>query len=310
MIRQQAFIGKNQMLKGGLHCHTTRSDGALSPEQIMNVYKDLGYDFLAITDHRKYNLTNYAPEIGLTIIPGMEYNNAPRRSIADGGRCFHTLCLGPLKENGNGFEQDQECIPCPADNQEEYQPYLYEIHEKNNITVVNHPVYSKIPPSYFEKLRGNFAMEIYNADSALHNMDTDAQYWDEILGKGIKIYGIASDDAHSIHLCGSGWVMVNSENNVDSILKALFKGAFYSSCGPEIYDFYVKDNVAVIDCSPASKIRLHSDKHVTRIHHSEDNNLTHAEFELNTVEESYDYVRISVVDANEKIAWTNPIFLK
>ena len=111
--------------------------------------------------------------------------------------------------------------------------------------------------------------------------------------------------------------MVDAENNVDSILSALVDGKFYSTCGPEIYDFYVKDNVVVIDCSPAAKIRLHSDKHVTRICRSEDGSLTHAEFAMNNPKESfdhdwtgtYDYVRISVVDETGKIAWTNPIFL-
>ena len=37
MIRQAAFAGNknNPMLKGGLHCHTTRSDGHGTPEEVM-----------------------------------------------------------------------------------------------------------------------------------------------------------------------------------------------------------------------------------------------------------------------------------
>ena len=31
MLRQAAFIDKNKMLNGGLHCHTTRSDGHCTP---------------------------------------------------------------------------------------------------------------------------------------------------------------------------------------------------------------------------------------------------------------------------------------
>lgn len=31
-MKQQAFGGKEKMLKGGLHCHTTRSDGKGTPE--------------------------------------------------------------------------------------------------------------------------------------------------------------------------------------------------------------------------------------------------------------------------------------
>ena len=75
MIRQIAFETKRKMLKGGLHCHTTRSDGKLSPEDTMRLHKENGYDFLAITDHRVYNFKDFAPELGLTIIPGMEFDN-------------------------------------------------------------------------------------------------------------------------------------------------------------------------------------------------------------------------------------------
>ena len=96
MIQQAAFIGKNKLLKGGLHCHTTRSDGRVTPEDVMKMHKENGYDFLAITDHRRYNMKNFAPELGLTIIPGMEVDNVGLH--ADHGfRCYHTVCLCPTK---------------------------------------------------------------------------------------------------------------------------------------------------------------------------------------------------------------------
>src|SRR5580700_10686857 len=37
--------------RGNLHTHSTLSDGALSPERVCSVYRDAGYDFLALTDH-------------------------------------------------------------------------------------------------------------------------------------------------------------------------------------------------------------------------------------------------------------------
>ena len=48
LIRQQAFAGEqHRYLKGGLHCHTTRSDGQLSPEETIRLHAQNGYDFLA-----------------------------------------------------------------------------------------------------------------------------------------------------------------------------------------------------------------------------------------------------------------------
>ena len=38
MRQQQAFIGKEKMLKGGLHCHTTRSDGRDTPEDVIRYH--------------------------------------------------------------------------------------------------------------------------------------------------------------------------------------------------------------------------------------------------------------------------------
>ena len=97
-IRQAAFAGRQRMLKGGLHCHTTRSDGIAAPEEIIDLYAESGYDFLALTDIRFYNRKNYVPEGRITIIPGMEFD-----ATFEGGwekedygfRSFHTVSIGP-----------------------------------------------------------------------------------------------------------------------------------------------------------------------------------------------------------------------
>ena len=104
MKQQQAFAGSEKMLKGGLHCHTTRSDGAVAPDEVIRLHYENGYDFLALTDHRFYNYTNFAPEVPLTIIPGMEMD----RNIEDDRpiHTFHSVWLGREKPN-NPYEQDQ-----------------------------------------------------------------------------------------------------------------------------------------------------------------------------------------------------------
>lgn len=304
MKQQQAFAGCEKMLKGGLHCHTTRSDGIAEPDEVIRIHYAHGYDFLALTDHRYYNYKNFAPDVPITIIPGMEFDNT--FEYGKGFRCFHTVCIGPAKEDGNGFEQDQRLESGKAKNQEEYQPYLDDIHAKGNLTIYCHPQWSSTPARCFDKLEGDFAMEIWNSGCVIEcDMDADAAYWDELLGQGKRIYGVATDDGHAKDQHCIGWVMVRAENNVNAILTALKEGRFYSSCGPEIYDFYVEDGKAVIACSPACKIRFHSDMHPTRITHSANGGLTRAECSVS----GYKYVRAVVIDQNGKYAWTNPIFL-
>ena len=310
MKRQQAFTENGKkFLKGGLHCHTTRSDGKLTPEETIRYAASQGYDFMALTDHQIYNFINYAAETGMLIIPGMEYGNDLVKG--NGFRCFHTVCLGPSKEDGNGFEQDQRFEWGTEPTSEKYQPWLDAAHEKKNLTILCHPIWSQTSAKYFETQQGNFAMEIWNSGSAIYgDCDDDAAYWDEILGQGKLWYGVATDDAHETETLCKGWVMVKADKEINSILSALEKGEFYSSCGPEIYDFYVDSGKAVIDCSPVSRIRLQSDMHPNRVIIDENGKLTHAEFDIvNFWAGVYDYVRISIVDENGKKAWTNPIFL-
>ncbi len=85
-------------------------------------------------------------------------------------------------------------------------------------------------------------MEIWNSGGADENyMDTNALYWDDLLGQGVRLWGVATDDGHQPHHHCKGWVRVRAENNINSILAALKEGKFYSSCGPEIHDFWADD---------------------------------------------------------------------
>ena len=307
MNRHQAFLENKKMLKGGLHCHTTRTDGEGTPEEVIRLHKENGYDFLAITDHRLYNYKNFAPDTGITIIPGMEFDNLLEWD--HGFRCFHTVCIGPEKENGNAYEQNQKFDSARVKSQEEYQPYLDQLHADGQMTVYCHPEWSSTPARYFSRLKGNFAMEIWNSGCAINmDMDNDAAYWDDILGQGIRLWGVATDDGHSMNHHCNGWVRVRAASrSVSDILAALKDGKFYSSCGPEIYDFYYDDGKVVVICSAAAKVRLQADKHPNRVIRSADGTLTRAEFDIGN---SYSYVRATVIDKNGKYAWTNPIFLK
>ena len=63
-------------VKADLHLHTTYSDGALSPFELIKKAKGAGLDIISITDHDSVGAVNEAVEIGKTldleIIPGME----------------------------------------------------------------------------------------------------------------------------------------------------------------------------------------------------------------------------------------------
>ena len=39
--------------RGNLHTHSTVSDGLKTPDEVIRIYRNEGYDFLAFTDHWK-----------------------------------------------------------------------------------------------------------------------------------------------------------------------------------------------------------------------------------------------------------------
>jgi predicted metal-dependent phosphoesterase TrpH len=64
------------MVVADLHAHTIYSDGSLTPFELINKAKNLGIEYLAITDHDTIEAINQAIEIGndlgVKIIPGLE----------------------------------------------------------------------------------------------------------------------------------------------------------------------------------------------------------------------------------------------
>ena len=44
-------LQKFPALKGALHAHTTCSEGDLTPLELLEIYRNLGFDFVALTDH-------------------------------------------------------------------------------------------------------------------------------------------------------------------------------------------------------------------------------------------------------------------
>lgn len=65
------------MKKVALHVHTNLSDGALEPEEIISLYRDLEFGFVAITDHSWLAKPDYFDKIpdkmdGLVVLKGLE----------------------------------------------------------------------------------------------------------------------------------------------------------------------------------------------------------------------------------------------
>lgn len=79
------------MLNVDLHCHSTVSDGTLSPSEVARRAKANGVDVWALTDHDEIGgiaeAREAAADIGLTFVPGVEI------SVTWGGETVHIVGL-------------------------------------------------------------------------------------------------------------------------------------------------------------------------------------------------------------------------
>jgi len=85
------------LLNYDLHCHSTASDGALSPREVVQRARSQGVDVLALTDHDVTaglgEARAAAVEVGICLIPGVEI------SVTWNGITVHILGLGVDAEN-------------------------------------------------------------------------------------------------------------------------------------------------------------------------------------------------------------------
>lgn len=302
VIRQAAFQPGSRMLKGNLHCHTTLSDGQLTPAEAIHQYAQAGYEFLAITDHNRYNFQNFAPETGILILPGAELGRLMGDFNQKGHQAVHIVSLGQTENNG--FSDGQEIIFKKGGDVCGCQDILDAIASANNISIFCHPEFSGNTIEEVAGLDGFSMIEVWNTGSVLNfSVNANTPHWDSLLDKGKRVYAVASDDAHKLPEFCQSFLMVRAEKNVPSILNALQKGEFYASTGPEIYDFYIEDGKAVVRCSPAVEISFKSlrSPHFT----TRGVDLTQAQTE---VRPATAYLRAEVVDKDGKRAWSNPIF--
>jgi PHP domain len=119
-----------QILKVNLHAHTNYSDGTYSPSELVDIYKDAGYDVLGITDHNTVagyeEALSEGKKVGLIVVCGEEVTC----SWSDGS-WKHVLALFTNKSIGVAEGSDVEV-----------EAIFDAIHTQNGIGIVAHPWFS------------------------------------------------------------------------------------------------------------------------------------------------------------------------
>lgn len=281
--------------KGNLHCHSTESDGWLSPEEVRAYYRKLGYDFISITDHRRLSEQPFI-EDGMLLLPGTEMDfMLPREAL-------HIVGIGMDESYAALCGKDrspQECIDA--------------IRKHGGRAILCHPAWSLNPPETIMSLKRLTAVEIYNSTSTYPwNGDrADSSVLLDIAAtRGAINNFVASDDSHTYtgEAGRSATVVQAAELTREALLEALDAGRFYSTQEPRIEQIEAEGGCIKVSCSPASRVIFYSNLMWTDDRCVTGEGITSAEYHTKKpLGEAF--VRVQVMDAKGDSAWSNPIRL-
>lgn len=295
-----AFSRPGRFFKGNLHTHSTASDAAHPPETVARLYRDAGYDFLAITDHflakfdfpivdtRPYRTNSFTTLFGAEV-------HAP--ALAS-GEAWHILAVGlpldfsPTAPGETGPQLAARCAAAGA------------------FVALAHPEWYALTPDDAATIPDAHAVEIYNHTSEVRTgRGGGAALIDQMLATGRRPLIIATDDAHfRVDDAFGGFVMVKAEaNEPEALLAALKAGAFYASQGPLIHDVAFEGGVVRVTCTPASTVLALG--LAPSAAQAIGDGLTDVTLDLTALEKRGGFVRLVVIAADGRRAWTNPIAL-
>ena len=308
------FDAPGNWYRGGLHIHTTESDGSIPPDRTVRQYHMGGYDFIALTDHNRVSVPSQCPP-DFAVLRGCEFDVGETEL----GNKYHIV--------GVGLEPGRDPQPRMSP-----QATIDAITAAGGYAFIAHPYWSGLSTRDLLGVTGYGAIEVYNAvcDVEIGRANSEV-HLDDLLSRQRIVNCVAVDDTHwPVFDAIRAWVMVRaSELTPAAITASLRQGRFYASTGPLIYSVTTKDNAIEVECSPAASITLVCDPtlggkltagragpgiRARRLSGRQaqqsvggTESLTGASFPLSGRER---YGRIRVEDAAGRCAWTNPLFVR
>ena len=294
------FKATGRWYKGNVHAHTTMSDGTRTPETLVEIYRDAGYDFLSVTDHSLVADTSGLGSSRFLLVPGEEI--CVGRSHA--GTLYHLVALGV-----------DETLPfTDFDRGLDTQRVVDHVNEIGGILILAHPYWSGLSHGDMMALDRYHGVEIYNTSCEYErNTGLSAVHIDGVIAAGRRPMIYAVDDHHGadrptmpLDACGA-WISVKAPSlSRESIMESIRGGLFYSSTGPEIKDISIgEDDVITIECSPVKIISFVSTPSLGMRFHAMGRPLTGASYPGRPGET---YVRVEVTDYDGRSAWSNPMY--
>jgi predicted metal-dependent phosphoesterase TrpH len=185
-------------VKADLHVHTIYSnDSVITPKELVFYSKRRGLNAVAVTDHDQMEgALRIAKETDFLIIPGIEV------SSLNG----HIVGLNVCKRVPKGLSAEET---------------VDRIHKAGGIAIACHP-YALFKGSIGKHVSANFdAIEVINASSFPFGRTMRKA---KQLAQGLNLPQVAGTDAHYGPVIGQAYTIIESEADVDAVVKAVQKG--------------------------------------------------------------------------------------
>ena len=286
--------------KAALHTHSTNSDGKYTPAEVIDIYREHGYDVLAFTDHRFVTKIAGLDGKGMTLIQSLEMHPMGPR-----GRLWHLVALNVSDD----FVYDESIGA---------QALIDRAVSCGAMAIYAHPYWCGFTSDEVASLKNISAIEVYNTSCRYIGKQFNMQLWDELSDKGYYYPALAVDDMHHAPDQFRGWTVIAAEDkSVPSVMAALKAGRFYASMGPEITRISFKDNIFEASFSPCKEVIALSNFSLGFCVEVEDLKgygtgttlRTECRIKIPPLPDKQRWFRLQIKDEAGRYAWTAPIVL-
>ncbi len=272
--------------KTNLHCHTTISDGTLTPVEVRDAYRAAGYAAVAFTDHEAFLPHTDLCTEDFIALHGFEtaVKEHPRAHTGAFQKVYHLNLLAKDQNNvtqpfiypdnmtpGN-CRKYLDCIPYTEELVYEYSAegvndLIRRARAAGFFCTLNHPAWSLLPSGKYLHLRGLHGVEVMNG-SSFANGDCSGLPLGEFLREGERVLPIGGDDNHNFPDEEDSFLaftmLCAREFSYAGLMEAYEKGWLYASTGPRIEEMQLDGDTLTVRTSPASRVVLLSEGRYTQ----------------------------------------------
>ena len=334
-MRKYLLPENGNLYRANLHAHSNISDGALSPEQMKQLYVSHGYSVIAFTDHRVHIKHDDLTDDSFLALSGVEYDVNAKEKTNGYRKCCH-ICMIAL-------DPDNATQPCYNKNLKFHHPENHDVVNPDgtleefdatfeDVSAVmkrgrdagffvthNHPTWSMEDYSDYINYHGMHAVEISNYSCiTLGFPEYNSRVYDDMLHGGERVFAIATDDNHNkkekntnCYDSFGGYTMIKADKlDYKTVTDALLAGNFYAVSGDggaDIEELWYEDGKLHVKCTEAVHIGVITGRRKCYNAIVElGTTITEADFTLDPEQDVY--FRVSIIDKNGNHTDTNAYF--